>query len=176
MNSPSFARSFYQQHKAKQILTRFVASFFFIYYIYIQASKSVDIHKYKQIKRTEPVHQAQKKKNSPSHVKSSLIFSPWNKSWALTHVQPKRKKHTACHFNITARTEKAVRDPDSRWSKGHVVPSHRTGEKPFLREGRGNNKINKSRPFLCVTLILGFFNIPKLKKITFSFSGFSSIR
>ena len=50
--------------------------FLFLYIIYIQASKSVEIHKYKQIKRTEPVHQAQKKKKSPSHVKSSLFFFP----------------------------------------------------------------------------------------------------
>ena len=75
MNSPSCARSFHQQHTAKQILTRFVASFFFIYYIY----PGFRVGRHPQIqtnKRTEPVHQAEKKQSSPSHVKSSLFFSP----------------------------------------------------------------------------------------------------
>ena len=92
MNSPSCARSFYQQRTAKQILTRFVASFFFyILYISRLRSRSKSTNTNKLNERNLFIRPKRKKSHLPTSNRAYFFF-PWNKSLALTHVQPKRKK------------------------------------------------------------------------------------
>ena len=93
MNSPSCARSFYQQHTAKQILTRFVASFFF-YILYISRLQSRSTSTNTNKLNLRNLFTRPKRKNLTFPRQIELIFFPWNKSLALTHVQPKSKKHS----------------------------------------------------------------------------------
>ena len=127
----------------------------FLFILCIHASKSVDIHNSSPLwnynknkknptivfntydfasteqteinKPTEPVHQVQRKRLTfPRQIE--LLFSPWNKSLTLTHVLP---KNTACHFNITLRSEKSSERSRQQTIEGSRGSISSNGRKTF---------------------------------------------